>query len=59
MYNAGVHLKTIITIYVFEFKLYIVLELEFTHFLSRGFLKYVTVSHLYIYTRLITPTLCV
>ena len=49
MYNAGVHLKTIITIYVFEFKLYIVLELEFTHSLSRGFLKYVTVSHLYIY----------
>ena len=59
-----VNLKTIIIIYVYEFKLYMVSELQFTHFLSHEFIKYVMVSHIYIYiyidthTRLIKSVLC-
>ena len=45
-----VNLKTIIIIYLYEFKLYMVSELQFTHFLSHDFLKYVMVSHIYIDT---------
>ena len=56
-----VNLKTIIIIYLYEFKLYMVSELQFTHFLSHDFLKYVMVSHIYRHTfiRLITSALCV
>ena len=57
-----VNLKTIIIIYVYEFKLYMVSELQFTYFLSHEFIKYVMVSHIYIYidthTRLIKSVLC-
>ena len=39
------HLETITITHIYEFKFYLVLKLQLTHFLIHEFLKYVMVSH--------------